>query len=101
MLGMAIESYSPDGLPLPLGEAGELVCTRPFPCMPLGFWPLPGYGTEADVNAAQERFYHSYFAEFDSVWCESCGRSILCSMIKVYKFRRSWGSHYHRAFQVG
>lgn len=74
MLGMAIESYSPDGLPLPVGEAGELVCTRPFPCMPLGFWPLPGYGAEADVNAAQARFHQSYFAEFDGVWCESCGR---------------------------
>ena len=70
MLGMAVESFSPSGSLCPADEAGELVCTRPFPCMPLGFWPLPGYGTEAAVTAAQERFHQSYFSEFGGVWCE-------------------------------
>ncbi|KAJ3505943.1 hypothetical protein NLJ89_g7142 [Agrocybe chaxingu] len=65
MLGMAVESFSPAGSLNPPDEAGELVCTRPFPCMPLGFWPLPGFASETDVRAAQERFYQSYFAEFE------------------------------------
>lgn len=71
MLGMAIESYSPSGVVNAPGEPGELVCTRPFPCMPLGFWPLPGYGAEAAVKAANERFRQSYFSEFEGVWCKS------------------------------
>jgi len=68
MLGMAMESFTPTGSSNPPGEAGELVCTRPFPCMPLGFWPLPGYGNEEDVKAARSRFFQSYFSEFDGVW---------------------------------
>jgi acetoacetyl-CoA synthetase len=73
MLGMAVESYSPAGEVNGSEDSGELVCTRPFPCIPLGFWPLPGYGTDAeeDVKAAQKRFKDSYFSEFDNVWCES------------------------------
>lgn len=38
--------------------------------MPLGFWPLPGFGAESDVKAAEDRFYQSYFAEFKGVWCK-------------------------------
>ena len=71
MLGMAVESYSPAGDVSGSEDSGELVCTRPFPCMPLGFWPLPGYGSEEDVKAAQKRFKESYFSEFEGVWCES------------------------------
>lgn len=67
---MAIESITPEAAQAPADEAGELVCTRPFPCMPLGFWPLPGYGEEADVVAAQKRFHESYFSEFDGIWCK-------------------------------
>jgi len=70
MLGMAVESFSPTGTLNPPDESGELVCVRPFPCMPLGFWPLPGFGTDVDVSAAQKKFYQSYFAEFEGVWCE-------------------------------
>ncbi|PFH52736.1 hypothetical protein AMATHDRAFT_73869 [Amanita thiersii Skay4041] len=68
MLGMAIESFSPAGAANPPGEAGELVCTKPFPCMPLGFWPLAGYGKAEDVKGAQTRFQQSYFAEYPGVW---------------------------------
>ena len=70
MLGMAVESFAPTGTLNPPGEPGELVCVRPFPCMPLGFWPLPGFGTEVEIKAAQDRFYQSYFSEFKDVWCE-------------------------------
>ncbi|KAF9485344.1 acetoacetyl-CoA synthetase [Pholiota conissans] len=68
MLGMAVESFSPTGSLNPPNESGELVCVRPFPCMPLGFWPLPGFGTAREVEAAQSRFQQSYFSEFEGVW---------------------------------
>lgn len=70
MLGMAVESFSPAGNLNPPDEEGELVCVKPFPCMPLGFWPLPGFGTDSEVEAAKSRFKQSYFSEFEGVWCE-------------------------------
>lgn len=69
MLGMAVESYSPTGVRTLSGESGELVCIKPFPCMPLGFWPLPGFGSEQEVEAAKQRFIQAYFQEFEGVWC--------------------------------
>lgn len=69
MLGMAVETYSPDGAKAKQGEAGELVCVRPFPCMPLGFWPLPGVDAPDEaVKAALGRFHQAYFAEYEHVW---------------------------------
>ena len=57
-LGMAVQVFDEAGLPL-RGEKGELVCTRPFPCMPIGFW-----------NDADGKKYHAaYFERFDNVWC--------------------------------
>ena len=70
LLGMAIAAYTPAGAPAAPGEAGELVCLRPFPCQPAGFWPLAGYGSADAVADAQRRFRDAYFAEFDGVWCE-------------------------------
>ena len=37
-LGMAVDVWSEAGEPLGPGQRGELVCTRPFPSQPLGFW---------------------------------------------------------------
>ncbi|KAG1755681.1 hypothetical protein EDB19DRAFT_1924945 [Suillus lakei] len=68
MLGMAIETFTHGGHSCQAGEAGELVCVRPFPCMPIGFWPLPGFGTDESIKAAAERFRLSYFAEYEDVW---------------------------------
>lgn len=68
MLGMAIESYAPMGTPNPAGEAGELVCLKPFPCMPVGFWPLPGFGKKDEVETAKARYHQAYFSEFEGVW---------------------------------
>ncbi|KAG8896838.1 hypothetical protein FRB99_008616 [Tulasnella sp. 403] len=68
MLGMAVESWNSDGRPTKSDESGELVCTKPFPCQPVGFWPLKGYGSDGDVEAAQERYRQSYFNEFKDVW---------------------------------
>jgi acetoacetyl-CoA synthetase len=56
-LGMAVDVFDEDGLSLGQGK-GELVCTRPFPSMPIGFW-----------NDPDGKKYHSaYFARFDNVW---------------------------------
>jgi acetoacetyl-CoA synthetase len=57
-LGMAVDVYDEAGRPV-RGEKGELVCTRPFPSMPLGFWNDPG-----DV-----RYRAAYFERFPGVWC--------------------------------
>jgi len=57
MLGMKVEVWSDAGKPL-AGEKGELVCTAPFPTMPLGFW-----------NDADGRKYHAaYFEKYENVW---------------------------------
>ncbi len=56
-LGMAVAVFDESGKPLPRGK-GELVCTSPFPTMPVGFW-----------NDADGRKYHAaYFARFKNIW---------------------------------
>ena len=39
-LGMAVEVWDPEGHSI-VGEQGELVCTQPFPAMPVAFWDDP------------------------------------------------------------
>ena len=57
-LGMKVEVYNEDGKPV-RGEKGELVCSAPFPSMPVGFW-----------NDADGAKYHAaYFEKFPNVWC--------------------------------
>jgi len=56
-LGMAVDVFDEDGKPLRSGK-GDLVCTRPFPSMPLGFWK------DADGSA----FRAAYFERFPGVW---------------------------------
>ena len=56
-LGMAVEVWSPEGRSL-VGEPGELVCTRPFPSMPVAFWDDP----------TREKYRAAYFAHFPGVW---------------------------------
>ena len=57
-LGMAVEIWDDDGKPTPPGVKGELVCTKAFPSMPLGFW------NDADGS----RYFDAYYARFDNVW---------------------------------
>ena len=57
-LGMAVAIWDEQGRPL-VGERGELVCTKPFPSMPVGFWNDPD----------GSRYRASYFARFPGVWC--------------------------------
>ncbi|KAF8529020.1 acetoacetate-CoA ligase [Hysterangium stoloniferum] len=68
MLGMAIEAFSREGTPVPHGEAGELVCLQPFPCQPIGFWPLPSFGDDISVEEARKLYEQAYFKTFKDVW---------------------------------
>ena len=57
-LGMAVDVWNDDGQPV-RGEKGELVCTRPFPVMPIGFWH----------DADGSKYRAAYFERFAGVWC--------------------------------
>jgi acetoacetyl-CoA synthetase len=57
-LGLAVQVFDDQGKPA-VGEKGELVCTAPFPSMPLGFWNDP----------AGTKYHDAYFARFDNIWC--------------------------------
>ena len=56
-LGLAVEVFDDHGGSL-LGEPGELVCTNPFPSMPVAFWN--------DADGAKYRA--AYFERFANVW---------------------------------
>jgi acetoacetyl-CoA synthetase len=56
-LGMAVESWDDDGV-AHIGEKGELVCTKPFPSMPVSFWNDP----------TGDRYRAAYFERFPGVW---------------------------------
>ena len=56
-LGMRVEVWSDDGRAL-VGEPGELVCTAPFPSMPICFWNDPD----------GSKYRAAYFETFPNVW---------------------------------
>jgi len=56
-LGMKVEAWSEEGKPL-VGAKGELVCTAPFPSMPVGFWNDPD----------GSKYRAAYFEDFPGVW---------------------------------
>ncbi|GBD84210.1 acetyl-coenzyme A synthetase [bacterium BMS3Abin02] len=56
-LGMAVESWDEEGKPH-IGRKGELVCTRPFPSMPVSFWKDPD----------GKRYRSAYFEKYPGVW---------------------------------
>ncbi|MEM6460461.1 MAG: acetoacetate--CoA ligase [Pseudomonadota bacterium] len=57
-LGMAVDVWDENGEPL-IGQKGELVCTRPFPSMPVMFWNDPD----------GSKYQAAYFERFDNIWC--------------------------------
>jgi acetoacetyl-CoA synthetase len=57
-LGMAVDVFDDEGKPI-RSEKGELVCTRPFPVMPVRFWNDPD----------GRKYKAAYFERFDNVWC--------------------------------
>ena len=56
-LGMAVEVYDEQGKPIRRGK-GELVCVKPFPSMPVGFW------NDADGS----KYRAAYFEKYPNVW---------------------------------
>lgn len=57
-LGCAIEVWDDSCQPV-RGTPGELVCTKPFPSMPVSFWNDPD----------GSRYRAAYFERFPNVWC--------------------------------
>ncbi|MEM9224821.1 MAG: acetoacetate--CoA ligase [Pseudomonadota bacterium] len=57
-LGMAVDVADDDGKHLEAGK-GELICRKPFPCMPVMFWN--------DPDGA--RYRAAYFERFANTWC--------------------------------
>ena len=56
-LGVDVAVFDDAGRPL-AGKEGELVCRKPFPSMPLGFWNDPG----------DRRYRETYFDTYPEVW---------------------------------
>jgi acetoacetyl-CoA synthetase len=56
-LGMNVEVYDDEGRSV-RGERGELVCTAPFPSMPVGFWNDPD----------GRKYRATYFERFPNAW---------------------------------
>ena len=56
-LGMAVEVFDEQGKPV-AHEKGELVCTKPFPSMPIGFWN--------DKDGSKYRA--AYFEKYPNIW---------------------------------
>jgi acetoacetyl-CoA synthetase len=56
-LAMHVEVFDDQGRSV-RGEKGELVCTNPFPSMPICFWNDPG----------DRRYHAAYFERYPGVW---------------------------------
>jgi len=56
-LGMSMAIFDEQGKAI-TGARGELVCTKPFPSMPIGFWGDP----------ERKAYKKAYFERFPSVW---------------------------------
>lgn len=59
-LATAVEIFDENGKRI-MGQAGELVCTRPFPSRPVGFWNDPD----------GKRYHGAYFETYQNVWHHS------------------------------
>ncbi len=57
-LGMAAQVWRDDGTSCAPGELGELVCTRPFPSMPVAFWD----------DAGASKYRAAYFETYPNTW---------------------------------
>jgi acetoacetyl-CoA synthetase len=57
-LGLAVDVFDQEGNSV-RDEAGDLVCTKPFPSMPIGFW--------ADKDGS--KYKSAYFENYPNVWC--------------------------------
>lgn len=57
-LGMAVDVFDANGKSLPVGQQGDLVCTKTFPSQPIGFWNDPN----------DTKFLSAYFETYEGVW---------------------------------
>ena len=56
-LGMAVQVFNDKGQPV-REEKGELVCVKPFPTIPLGFWNDP----------QNQAYLKAYFQKYSNIW---------------------------------
>ncbi|KAJ2081803.1 hypothetical protein H4R24_002067 [Coemansia sp. RSA 988] len=56
-LGMAVECWADVNQPV-LGQSGDMVCVKPFPCMPVYFWN----------DNDGKRYRSAYFERYPHVW---------------------------------
>jgi len=56
-LAMKVEAFDSEGKPV-IGQQGELVCTAPFPSMPIYFWEDPD----------GKKYHSAYFDVYPNVW---------------------------------
>ncbi len=56
-LGMKVFAYDENGSPV-IGKKGELVCTAPFPSMPISFWDDPD----------GKKYQAAYFGRYPGIW---------------------------------
>jgi len=57
MLAMKVEAFDDNGQPV-LNQKGELVCTAPFPSMPIHFWD----------DAEGKKYHTAYFDVYPNIW---------------------------------
>jgi acetoacetyl-CoA synthetase len=63
-LGMAVDVLDDRGRTAAPGERGELVCSAPFPSMPLGFWG------DGPLGVAGPRYLGAYFDRYPDIWAQ-------------------------------
>jgi acetoacetyl-CoA synthetase len=56
-LGMKVEAFDDNGKPV-VNQQGELVCTAPFPSMPIYFWDDPD----------NSKYHNAYFDVYPNIW---------------------------------
>jgi acetoacetyl-CoA synthetase len=56
-LGMKVEAFNEKGKPV-IEDKGELVCTKPFPSMPVFFWN----------DSEGKKFKAAYFEDYPGIW---------------------------------
>lgn len=56
-LGLAVDVFDEQGNSLKI-EAGELVCIKPFPCKPIGFFK----------DESGQKYHQAYYAKFNNIW---------------------------------
>lgn len=57
-LGMSVEIWNDNGENV-INKKGELVCTKPFPSMPIFFWNDPD----------NKKYHDAYFTKYENIWC--------------------------------